>query len=451
MFLVESLNRLIKGGEGRTVKIKRNIIASFLIRILTIAINFSIVPLTIEYVSPVKYGVWIIVTSIITWFSFFDFGMANGLRNRLAAALAFNDIERAKKYVSTTYAVFTLLAVGVFILFALINPYINWGRFLNVPSAMDEDIHLIMLVVLGTFCVQFIAQLLSTVLIAMQEPAKGEMITLFGQAAVLVALLILKNTIPGTLLVLVAALTLTPLAFIIASFFFYGRKLKAVAPSFKSIDFSYTKSILTVGGVFFFIQIGALILVQTDNIIITNILGPEAVTEFNVTYKLYSVIYMAFSIIINPYWSAFTDAYAKKDFHWIEGSINKLRKLWFIMAFIIIPVFFVMTKFIFRIWLPDSLNVAPSLSISMAVYMICYSCLALNCYFLNGIGKLKVQLLLYVVVSIVNIPMGIVFGKLWGVEGVILANVMAFIVMNIVLWIQTNRILANKATGIWNS
>jgi len=39
---------------------------------------------------------------------------------------------------------------------------------------------------------------------------------------------------------------------------------------------------------------------------------------------------------------------------------------------------------------------------------------------------------------------------MWGLEGVVMANVAAFILMNIVLWIQTNKILANKATGIWN-
>jgi hypothetical protein len=42
-------------------------------------------------------------------------------------------------------------------------------------------------------------------------------------------------------------------------------------------------------------------------------------------------------------------------------------------------------------------------------------------------------------------------GKWWGIEGVIMANVLSFVLMNIVLWIQTNKILQLKASGIWNS
>jgi len=238
---------------------------------------------------------------------------------------------------------------------------------------------------------------------------------------------------------------------IVSSIIFYNSKLKFIAPSLKSIDFSYTKSILNVGGAFFLIQLGALILFQTDNIIITKILGPEAVTKFNVAYKLYSVIIMGFSIIVTPYWSAFTDAWAKRDYSWINGSMKRLREVWLFTSFIVVPVFFMSAKFLFKIWLQDSVIVNMSLSLLMAVYVICYTCLALNCYFLNGIGKLRVQLVLYLLITVTNIPLGIIMGKWLGIEGVVFANIIAFVFMNTILWIQTNKILRHKAFGIWNA
>src|SRR5204863_2942024 len=135
------------------------------------------------------------------------------------------------------------------------------------------------------------------------------------------------------------------------------------------------KSILNLGGAFFLIQIGSLILYQTDNIIITKILGPEAVTKFNVTYKLYYVIFVVSSIIASPYWSAFTDAYVKEDYQWIKKSMKRLREVWLFTSFVIVPVFFVLSKFFFKIWLPDNLNISLSLSLSMAVYIIFSTCL----------------------------------------------------------------------------
>ena len=452
MFFVNALNRFIKSGETRSVKVKKNIVISLLVRVLSLAINFSIVPLTIQYVDPVRYGIWLTLASLISWFTFFDFGMGNGLRNQLATALAHQEYDKAKTYVSTTYAILSIISVAVFISFCFLNPLINWNAFLNVPSSVNENIHLVLLIVLGTFCIQFVVQLLSTVLISLQEPAKAELITLLGQVGLLITLIVLKYTVRGSLSVLVIALNVMPvLTIIVSSIIFYNSKLKFIAPSWKSIDFSYTKSILNVGGAFFLIQLGALILFQTDNIIITKILGPEAVTKFNVAYKLYSVVILGFSIIVTPYWSAFTDAWAKGDYSWINGSMKRLREVWLFTSFIVVPVFFMAAKFLFKIWLQDSVIVNMSLSLLMAVYVICYTCLALNCYFLNGIGKLRVQLVLYLLITVTNVPLGIVMGKWMGIEGVVIANIIAFVFMNTILWIQTNKILRHKAFGIWNA
>lgn len=452
MFLVGTIGKFLKTGEKRSVQLKKNIINSFLIKGLSISINFLIVPISIKYVSPVQYGVWLALTSIISWFTFFDFGMGNGLRNRLTTAIAFNEYETAKKYISTAYATFSLIALSVFVLFFLVNPYVNWNSFLNIPLSVDENIQSVLLVVLASFCVQFVVQLINTVLVSIQEPAKAEAITLLGQAGLLFVLLLLKTTVKGSLGLLVLVLNVTPLIIMfLASVVFYQSKLKFIAPSIKSIEFSYAKNILNTGSAFFLIQIGALVLFQTDNIIISRILGPIAVTKFNVAYKLYSVIIMAFSIIVTPYWSAFTEAYANRDYRWIEGSIKKLRRIWLFTSFVIVPVFFILAKYIFKLWLPNTVTINITLSLLMAVYVICYTCLALNCYFLNGIGKLKIQIILYLFITLTNIPLGIVLGKTMGIEGVIIANIIAFVLMNIVLWIQTNKIVQQRAIGIWNS
>ena len=452
MFFVNLLNRFIDSGEKRSVRIKRNIIFSFLIRSLSVGINLLIVSLAINYVDPVNYGIWLLLTSIISWFTFFDFGMGNGLRNKLAAAIASNKYEEAKKYISTTYAIFILIALGFFLVFLFVNPSINWDRFLNIKPGGDQNIHAILLIVVGVFCIQFVLQLLNIVLTSLQEPAKAELITLLGQGGALVSLIILKYTLKGSLEILVIALNIAPLAFILlASLLLYTSRYKLIAPSLKNVDFRYSKNILNLGGNFFLIQVGALILFQTDNIIITNVLGPEAVTKFNVAYKLYSIIIMAFSIIATPYWSAFTEAYTKNDNEWISKSVKRLREIWLFVSVIIVPLFLLLAKYLFKIWLPDTINIDFSLSISMAGYAVCYTCLTLNCYFLNGIGKLRIQLLLYFLVAITNVPLGIILGKALGIEGVILSNIITFVFMNIVLWIQSNRILQNKAFGIWNA
>jgi O-antigen/teichoic acid export membrane protein len=71
-------------------------------------------------------------------------------------------------------------------------------------------------------------------------------------------------------------------------------------------------------------------------------------------------------------------------------------------------------------------------------------------HFLNGIGKLKIQLYLGITSAIINIPLAIFLGKLIGISGVLLANVMLGFIGACIYPIQYRKIVTNKASNIWN-
>ena len=62
-------------------------------------------------------------------------------------------------------------------------------------------------------------------------------------------------------------------------------------------------------------MLSILFIFQFTNIIITRIEGPDVVTQYNIAYKYFNVLNMFALIILSPFWSAFTDAYVKKDFY----------------------------------------------------------------------------------------------------------------------------------------
>src|SRR5690606_17696637 len=97
--ILQQINR----GQGRSVKAKKNIIASFFIKGLSIAISLVLVPITIDYINTSRYGIWLTLSSIVAWFSFFNIGLTQGLRNKFAEAKAKGEHELAQIYVSTTY------------------------------------------------------------------------------------------------------------------------------------------------------------------------------------------------------------------------------------------------------------------------------------------------------------------------------------------------------------
>ena len=71
----------------------------------------------------------------------------------------------------------------------------------------------------------------------------------------------------------------------------FAKRYKKYAPSLPTVDFSLVNKIIGLGIKFFIIQIALLVIFQMTNIIISRNLGPESVTEYNVTYTYFSAFF----------------------------------------------------------------------------------------------------------------------------------------------------------------
>ena len=111
----ELYKRLFVAGSERSLVIKKNIVESFGFKVASIIISLLIVPLTIDFVNPEQYGIWLTLSSIVQWISYFDLGLGHGLRNKFAEAKANGNHSLASRYISTSYAVFAIVFLSVFV------------------------------------------------------------------------------------------------------------------------------------------------------------------------------------------------------------------------------------------------------------------------------------------------------------------------------------------------
>jgi O-antigen/teichoic acid export membrane protein len=253
----------------------------------------------------------------------------------------------------------------------------------------------------------------------------------------------------ANLTMIVIIMTCSPiLVLFVANIYLFATSLKDFAPKISSIHLKSAKSLLHLGGTFFLIQLGALILYQTDNIVIAKTLGPQEVTTFNIAYKIFAVLVVAFSIIMTPYWSAFTDAFAKNDMDWIKQSIRKMKIIWMFFSVVTIIIYLAST-FLYKAWIGDKVHVPGSLSLSMALYVIAINWYLIQTSALNGIGKLKIQLIFIVATGVINIPLSVLLIHKVGICGTVIANVIVIFIMNIIFTYQIKLIINDKAKGIW--
>jgi O-antigen/teichoic acid export membrane protein len=290
-----------------------------------------------------------------------------------------------------------------------------------------------------------------TLINAMQKPAFASLFDTLTQALNAIIIVILAQCTEGSLLYL--ALTMCGSSFLvlgIGNSYIFSHELKAYTPDMRFIDFKVTKDILSLSIKFFLLQIIAIAIYQTNNIIITNILGPLEVTIYSIAHKYMSILAMLYSIILAPFWSGFVEARTKDDYAWMRRATSKLRKIFFMFSIFGLLMVLASPVF-FRYWLRGSVEIPLIITCLMYIYHIINIWGTLHTQLLAGFGKIKLQLLVSSIAGIMIIPVSIGLARYFGLQGLIIGNILVFLPFG--SWfgfVQINKLLHKKAQGIWN-
>jgi O-antigen/teichoic acid export membrane protein len=437
--------------DKRLNKLTKNVIGSFFLQGINIIIGIIIVPLTITFVNSDNYAIWLTLSSILMWFSIFDIGFGSGLKNRLAEALAKNNYSLAKTYISTTYfSVGFLMLIAIF-LFSIFGWYIDWSKVFNVDASMSLYLKKIVYIVMILFFFRFFLQLISNILTAFQLPVVASAISTISNILIVIIIFGLSKITTGNLLTLSIVMSAIPvLIYIFFSFYLYNTKYKNVSPSFHYIDKTKIKNLLGIGIKFFIIQISMIILFQSSNFLIIQLFGSDEVVQYNIAYKLFVNLSIVFSIVMNPFWVLFTDAWTRKEIQWIKQSIKKLLVIWLLISICGLIVLCYSDE-IYGLWVGKKIIIPFRLSLFICVYFIIFIFGGVFNMFINGVGKLQLQLICLTVSSFIYIPMVLLFAKVFnmGLISIPIALILSNFYSIIIAPIQYIKLINGKAKGIF--
>lgn len=440
-----SLNEI--DSKTRSSNIKHQIKLSFLFRFMAILTNFFLVRLVFNYFDLEHYGIWMTIMSVLSWFTFFDFGLGNGMKNKVSESLSIGYDIDAKKYISTTYAVVAGIAIVFFVIILFSSPFFDFSKIFNTKLISNMELRMLFIVSAFFVLLNFVISLVNQLIDAHQMSSLTTLNQLVPNLLIILILIALSIYFKNNLIMyaLIYGIILT-ISNILLSFLFYKQN-RALLPSLSCVDISGSRQIISLSLQFFVLQIAVLIIFTTDNFIITQVLGPQYVAQYNIVYRLFSFITIIFGILVNPMWAAYTEAYAKKDFAWIRSIIRKLNMM---MIPIIILTFLlvVFSKNIINFWIGKDLLISFKLVVFMGIFVIISAWNNIYALFVNGIGRIKPQLYSAIVAGIINIPLSIYFARNlhMGVAGVILATNISLSLFAVIGPIQTFRIIKDGET-----
>lgn len=414
-------------------------------------LNLLLVRFSFNYLGDYEYGVWITISSVIVWMNLADFGLGNGLKNKLTEALAEEDFILAKKYISTTYALLFCISLFLLVVFVVLQFFLDWNFLFNIKKELSSPIDLVVATIFFGVLLKFFFGIISTILLATQNTALSDFLYFLILLLTTVMFFVHIKEQEASILNLSFVFVFTPIfIFILASWIFYNFKFKSIRPTFNDIDFSLSSNILTLGYKFFFIQIAVIILFSTDNFILAHLFSPKEVSSYNIAFRYYNLVTIGFSVITTPFWTGITDAFKLGDSKWIRISVLKLIKLWFLLIPLIICMILLSEK-IYPIWIGKDIYISSLLNITFGLYVLIVSWNSILAVIVNGMGKVKIQYMLAVFSAIVNIPLSIILVKYtsYGVVGIAWATILCLLVSSLIISYQCYLIINKTAKGIW--
>jgi O-antigen/teichoic acid export membrane protein len=432
--------------KDRSKLVAKNALISLILKGATILTSFIFVPLYLNSVGQRQFGIILTITSISNFISFFDVGIGNGLRVKLGKAIADGDQKLGRQYVSTSYFYVTILFTTVFLVYCLASPFIQWHKILNIPANEIHNLNVLMLFVIGLYTALFVFNLLTAVMMAAQKSFMKDLITFSSSLVIIVCCLILKGLhLLDFYKLLIIMCSVPVLSQIIYSFIFYNSQYSWLRPSLSFINHSLRKDLLGLGAKFFLIQIVALLIFSTTNILIAQLFNVSEVTRYNIAFKYYNITVIVFNILMSPLWGAFTQAWHQNDKKWITKNIKFY--LLIVIGFVAINIlqFFVYPYFI-KLWLKREFVIPLIFAISLMLYnfILCYN--DIFAHFLASIGNINKQVYAAVAGGLVNIPITIYLANhtSLGLAAILFANIICLLPSTIVTTIQTYSLLRSK-------
>lgn len=446
-----------------------NLSWSLIIKVAALLIGLLLYPLYVKYFGnkteiaasngelttfgTVGLGAWLVILQILSWILTFDIGIGNGLKNKVVEAVNQNRRHDLKKYISCSYIsnliiISLLLLVGLPLLFSIdFNSALKISTTVISPKILKTAFALAFV----SICLEFFFKIVLNIYQALQMQVVASITPLISTLLLLAYVSIVRIEDVNSALLSISAYYIFSVNFplIILTIILFSKRFRDCIPSIKEWSFSYAKSIISLGGVYFLIQIFLLVINSTNKLIISNVYGPSFVANYEPYSKIFSAICAVGSAISLPIWTLTIRADVKKDYGWMK----KMEKAMFALSVLFaLGSFFAaaVLQILFNIWLKDETILVDYIKAFLFAFWASASiCSYFVTAFSNGFKFLKPQIIVFGVGALIKLPIFMFVRALApNVDWIILIAIDALIMTtNAVVNGIINHIIISKKNG----
>lgn len=398
--------------------------------IVSIIVGLISVPIGLNYFGPILYGIWIIIGSILAYLRISDFGISLSTLTLISQA---TKPSHQRIILRRSLGLFLVISISsISIIFIINYLFPGWVNLLGkIPSDLQEE------AMKATFWIAILTLLqlpLNTflsVFSGLQQVHWNRVYGAFCSISALVALIVTIH-IGGNLISLAIFTGLSSLLVKIISGIHLFISNPKIRPQFgeKAKDAPSSRFLFSSGLRFLVLQIAVLIIMSTDNIVISYFLGPEQVTPYAINFKMF---YMGLTVITAPIialWPMYGQGFGKRDWEWICRTYNRSNLLQMIGGGLIWIGGIIFSKMIINFWVGPAGYGGLLVVFALGGYVYISSFGGSNTSLINGMNPKNIVAIFALFEAALNLAISLWLVKPLGIGGVALGTLIASLAIN---------------------
>jgi O-antigen/teichoic acid export membrane protein len=426
------LSEQARRSHDRRRRVLLSAMAAGLAKALAVVTILISVPLTLGYLGAERYGMWMVISSLIAVLSFADLGMGNGLLNAVAKAHGRDDAEMLRRYVSSGFAVLSVVALTFLAVLSAAYSSVDWNRLFRASGAVArQEAGPAIAAFLGVFAISLPLSIVSKVQAGLQQSFSASLWQCAGSLLSLGGLLVvvyLELGLPWLVLATLGAPAVTALC---NTIHFFGATRKDLRPSFTLVTGDAARQIARTGFFFLVLQIISAVAYASDSLVIAQVLGAGAVAIYAVPEKLFSLVTIVLSIMLTPLWPAYGEAIARGDMPWVRSAFKRSLFVSLGLAIVLSAMLVALSPTLLSLWIGHGVSAPFLLIVGLGVWKVIEACGNSVAILLNGANVMRQQMLIALLTGATALPLKFYLVGQIGVAGTTWASIAAFTVVSV--------------------
>jgi O-antigen/teichoic acid export membrane protein len=402
----------------------KTLLTTYFSKAVSLFSSFLVIPLVLDHLGQEKYGVLITMISILGWLYLLDLGIASSVKNLASKFHAINDKLKLSLTFFNALLLLSLIFIITTLIIIIVIPQFNWYVVFKTKSVSNSEINEILIYSAIIYLLNMLFSVGNNFLFGIQ---KGFINNYFNAIGSLL----------GLISIYIAIKVNAPMVFIINLYsggFLFGNLMSLIYSLFycKELNFNNIKfdkdlirQIFQMGSGFFTLGIISVLIYTSNNILITQYIGPSKISEFDPIMRLNQLIIQASSLYAVSLWPAYTNAISRNDLIWAKNKFFfslKITTFFFVLPVIILMIF---GPQIVGYWLNGKSVPTIGLCISIGIWTIIFLFNQVFGTLINGAGLMKKQIKYGFLSIIIFLLTGIFLIQKFGLIGLSVAGIIS--------------------------